>query len=245
MSFNKKADFFFRKLYMMKIYSLQCPDFMDEKQFFSLIPLISPEKQRKIVRYRKPENAYQILWAELLIRALIRERTGLSNNQIVFGRNRFHKPFLCSDTSIHFNLSHSGNRILCALDTEPVGVDIERIQEIKPGLVELTLSSCERKKYNLMSPEIRLSYFFSIWTLKESYVKAMGTGLDNLASALSLHFFSSSQTAVVSQDGSPYQGYCRNYTVSTGYKAAACCFHNHFPGHIIKKDVKSVVQAFQ
>jgi phosphopantetheinyl transferase len=122
---------------MITIYALQCPDFMEQIDYFSLLTRVSVEKQKQIQGFRKSEDASRALWAALLLRALIRERTGLPNHRIRFDKNRYNKPFLTADISLHFNLSHSGGWIFCALDTEPVGVDIEHIQEITPGTVEL------------------------------------------------------------------------------------------------------------
>ncbi|MFC1569193.1 4'-phosphopantetheinyl transferase family protein [bacterium] len=228
---------------MMIIYTLKCPETMDEDRFQSLLQLTSPEKQEKILRYRKPENAYQVLWADLLIRALMMECTGLANHKIVFGKNRFNKPFLQTDPSIHFNLSHSGEWILCAVDTQPVGVDIEKIEPIQSGLIPLALSSHETETYNALSSQERSGYFYSIWTAKESYLKTIGTGLDCLPNTLSVQF-DQSNLRISSTKDNLNKGYGRKVTISTGYKAVVCSLQNQFPCHTIQKKFSSVIQAF-
>jgi 4'-phosphopantetheinyl transferase len=228
----------------MNLYALQCPPNLEKGEFISLLTHISPEKQEKVRRYRKPESANQVLWGELLLRALIREETGLSNQHIVFGTNKNRKPILISDPSLHFNLSHSGKWIFCALDTEPVGVDIEKIKHIPPGLVNVSLSPYENKVFKEMSPQDRLSYFFILWTCKESFLKALGMGLDCLPGELSVQKDQTGRTGVVSLNYKEYRGFCRSYAVDSGYRAAVCSFRNRFPRVVIRRDRHSVLQAF-
>jgi 4'-phosphopantetheinyl transferase len=228
----------------MNLYALQCPPYLEKKDFFSLLTHLSPEKQEKFRRYRKPESAYQVLWGELLLRALIKEKTGLSNQQIIFGKNRKGKPILISDPSLHFNLSHSGKWIFCALDTEPVGVDIEKIQDITPGLVNVSLSSQERRVFKEMLPQDRLSYFFTLWTCKESFLKAVGIGLDCLPEEFSVQEDQTVPAGTFLLHYKEYRGFCRSYAVDPGYRAAVCSFRNRFSRVVIRRDRHSVLQAF-
>ena len=228
----------------MNLYALQCPPNLEKGEFISLLTHIGPEKQEKVRRYRKPESAHQVLWGELLLRALIREKIGLTNQHIVFGTNKKGKPILISDPSLHFNLSHSGKWILCALDTEPVGVDIEKIKDITPGLVNVSLSSQERRVFKEMSPQDRLSYFFTLWTWKESFLKALGIGLDCLPEELSVPNDQTGRAGAVSLNYKEYRGFCRSYAVDPEYRAAVCSFQNRFPSVVIRRNRHSVLQAF-
>ena len=44
------------------------------------------------------------------------------------------KPFFPSREDLCFNLSHSGDLALCALDRAPVGADIQMVRTWRPGL---------------------------------------------------------------------------------------------------------------
>ncbi len=228
---------------IMKIYLLKCPMHMEEDRFHSLIKLIHPEKKERVLRYRKSGDACQVVWADLLIRALLIEKTGLSNTQIVFGKDAFQKPFFQTDPSIHFNISHSGNYILCAMDNEPVGVDIEKIEPIKSGIIKLTFSSHEQEIFKKMTSKEGLSYFFDIWTLKESYLKNIGRGIDYLPNRLSVQFDQSNVYIITSEDFQ--KGYGRHYNMNMEYKAAVCSLKNQFPSRLIEKNINSVMHAFQ
>ena len=230
---------------MMNVYALKCPPLADLRAGESLLNRVSAERRRKIHRYRNAEDANSSLWSELLLRAVIRETTGLPTHEIVFGKNRYEKPFLTGDTSLQFNLSHSGAWIFCALDTKPVGADIEKIQPVSPGLVDLTLSAPERQLYDTLPSRNRLSCFFTLWTCKESFLKAIGTGLHSLPSELSVVIDQEQVTGTVSGHTHKKGGYCRIYPFIPGYRAAVCSFQNSFPATVIQKVPHSVIQSIQ
>lgn len=77
----------------------------------------------------------------------------------------------------HFNLSHSGDYVMCSVDDSgdeavEVGCDLEQIKE--PRLKLAKRYFCE-SEYELV--EKNEDYFYRFWVFKESYVKATGEGL--------------------------------------------------------------------
>ena len=68
--------------------------------------------------------------------------------------------------NIHFNISHSGNIVLCAVGNIEVGVDIEEIKGKQDGIVNRYFSKLEKEYCNLYNYG-----FYKIWTRKESYLK--------------------------------------------------------------------------
>jgi len=84
------------------------------------------------------------------------------------------------DKSPQFNLSHSHGLALYAITAGgEVGVDIERVRlDLRhSALVGRYFSPQETAEYQLLPARLRVRAFFHGWTLKESYVKALGTGL--------------------------------------------------------------------
>lgn len=80
------------------------------------------------------------------------------------------KPFFPAFPQYRFNLSHSGDRVLCALSDEgEVGVDIEQVRPRREGLPRYALSDREFSAFDGSWED-----FFRLWTLKEAYVKYQG-----------------------------------------------------------------------
>jgi len=88
------------------------------------------------------------------------------------------KPFFPEHPDCHFNLSHSGDWVLCALSDEgAVGVDIETVRPRKENLPRYIMSDAEFHAFDGSWED-----FFRIWTLKEAYVKYEGGSIHAPAS---------------------------------------------------------------
>ena len=87
-----------------------------------------------------------------------------------FSLNEYGKPI---STNKEFNISHSKGLVVFVLDKAPVGIDCELIRDVKPNLVDY-ISSIEEKEYIKDNKT-----FFEVWTIKESIVKCLGTGLNS------------------------------------------------------------------
>ena len=87
----------------------------------------------------------------------------------------FQRPYFPG--SIDFNISHSGNYVIFAISkTNRIGIDIEEIKEI-PLLDFDSLFSKEelQRIYKVKNDYIP---FYTLWTQKEAYLKAIGMGLN-------------------------------------------------------------------
>ncbi len=85
------------------------------------------------------------------------------------------KPTLAGRKDIHFSISHCQKAVGCLLKTTPCGLDIERIREAKPDLVEYTMNEEEQRRIHESSrPNV---VFTLLWTQKEAVAKALGSGI--------------------------------------------------------------------
>lgn len=73
--------------------------------------------------------------------------------------------------NIEFSLSHSNEYVIQATSDSPIGIDIERIKDINPSLIDYSFSPSDVKEIKTKEQ------FFSRWVLKESLGKCIGTGL--------------------------------------------------------------------
>lgn len=139
---------------------------------------LSQERLERNLKYRKEEDRTRSILAESILRFSLMEDYGISPDGIIFGRDANEKPFLKSHRKIHFNLSHSGKWVGCIVGNGSVGIDIEQCrQDIDPLRSSQFFSGREQNTIQILNKEDRLKHFFQLWTLKESYTKALGSGI--------------------------------------------------------------------
>ena len=135
-------------LYAMSVATL--PD-VEEIGFSDLVYTLDCVRQQKITNLKQPEKKKQSLGAGLLLKRVLEDR-GLRAEDVQIGAHG--KPEI---EGLCFNLSHSGDMVICAVSDLPVGCDIEKIRQM---------------------PECFGEDFFRVWTIKESYGKMTGEGLN-------------------------------------------------------------------
>lgn len=145
-------------------------------EFAAFQALASPGRRERAGRFLRREDASRALVAEALLRLAARA-AGSDLDGATLHLNRYGKPFV-ADAGFEFNLAHSGEWVICATDAEEIGVDVERHHEIGSGIAEHFFSRAENAFLaGLAQQAARLRAFFDIWSLKESYIKAIGKGL--------------------------------------------------------------------
>lgn len=188
---------------------------------------LSAEKQDRIRNIKDSLSARQVLAADLLIRALACRYLGVTNNSLRFKTNSHGKPRLDhpADT-FHFNLSHSGNWVVCAIDESEVGVDVQQIEPVDPKLAEYCLSPAEYQVYGSCPPEQQKDFFYNIWTRNESCLKLIGQGWSLSPHSLS---FSGTETGYVAGNliCCP-RAYFRHHSLGEGFTLATCSLNERF-----------------
>jgi 4'-phosphopantetheinyl transferase len=198
-----------------------------------LLPFLSRGKREKIIRFLHRDDALRSLLGEWMIRTLVRERLGLRGNEIVIETDAFGKPYLSNRGDFHFNIAHSGNWVVCAIAEHPVGIDVEKMRPIEEDVVISVLTKEEHDEYLSKSGCERLGYFYEMWTLKESIVKAAGMGLSLPLDEVRVRNGPLSITAEVRHA----RYYLRKYSIDEDYRMAACGTYDSFAGDIVKLPV--------
>lgn len=89
------------------------------------------------------------------------------------------KPFLSTYPDIHYNISNCNDIVVCAINTQPVGVDIEKVRVFNDRIIRKVLTPEEQLFLNevCVNDCLLQEWFFRFWTLKESFIKHCGKGL--------------------------------------------------------------------
>nr|WP_269669513.1 4'-phosphopantetheinyl transferase superfamily protein [Paenibacillus sp. GSMTC-2017] len=153
-------------------------------------------------------------------------RLGVPNENIAFSYNEYGKPTLIGCEGLHFNVSHSGDWVVAFVSTAAVGIDVEEVRPIDMNIASSYFAKEEYRELLAKSEGERTAFFYELWTLKESYIKAKGEGL-----SIPLHSFSvaiqSDRTITLKPEGENV--YFKQYQLAPHYKMAACSFKNKFP----------------
>lgn len=141
-----------------------------------LAPRASEARRSRAAKYRVPMDALRCLAAEGLLRHALWAAHGLDLDALALRTGPQGKPYLADRDDLHFSLSHAGGWVLCALHDRPVGIDAE---VARPGALpaEMFMTADEHRVYARLPPGQAQAYGLRLWTLKESLLKAMGTGL--------------------------------------------------------------------
>ena len=218
---------------MIKILFLAIPDSIDMEVFSALLSRLSPEKQSRISRCIREHDRQRALWADVLVRTTVCSTLGIKNAALVFAKNEFGKPCLENRPRLHFNVSHSGDVVLCAFDNKPVGVDVEKIKDRGPEIAQRFFSTMEYDWLMRRNETERTECFFDLWTLKESYIKALGKGITKGLRSFTIYPEGRDIYVDDEENENARKDFLfRRYHVKTGFKAAVCAHNSDFPANV-------------
>ncbi|WP_188399104.1 4'-phosphopantetheinyl transferase superfamily protein [Sporomusa sp. GT1] len=186
------------------------------------LPLLCRERENRIGDLRQPADRLRSVCGELLVRKTIADLLHIENQEIDFSTNQYGKPYLSFAPDFHFNISHSGCWVVGAFANVPVGIDVEHVQRtLDLAVAAMVLSPEEFVHYQQLEHEAAVDYFFRIWTLKESFVKAVGKGLSIEPSSLTIRKAGDALLECLA-DGRRSSGRFREYELEPNYRTAVC-----------------------
>ncbi len=138
---------------------------------------LSTERRERAQRHINSRERQLYLGAEALMnRSLERMGKGIPI-PAAYVRNSCGKPYLKDVEGIYMNWSHSGEYVLCAVADREIGIDLQFNQkEPRESLIRKVLRVPELEFYQSLDAGRRKLCFYEFWTLKESFLKALGTG---------------------------------------------------------------------
>ncbi|MDR6450027.1 4'-phosphopantetheinyl transferase [Paraburkholderia terricola] len=234
------------RLGLVHLYIVEFSDCLDASLLREYEKLLSPDE---IVR-QQSLTIDQVRVRNVISRAFV--RTVLSHHAPIhprewrFTTNGHGKPAICNEhgaaARIAFNLSHTREAAVMAVSIDRlVGIDIES------SCVNLELcesarifSALELSALGTLRPDKRREHFLEYWTLKESYLKARGTGLSTplykIAFDLAVPGAISAQMAPVLNDR-PDQWNFRLFETQNGTVLALCAARNGVPMETVHRQI--------
>jgi 4'-phosphopantetheinyl transferase len=145
----------------------------------AMLAVLAPEERRRAERLRTATLRERYVAARAFLRGVLAAHGAASRPEdVVFDSGPAGKPRVAG--GFEFNLTHSGERALCAVARDAaVGLDMERIDPDADvqDIAAVCFTRREIEAIERLSGPERAHAFFTTWTRKEAYVKALGTGL--------------------------------------------------------------------
>ncbi len=142
---------------------------------------LSADERSRAARFRADADRARFVASHAALRTILGLYAGRRPEDLIFRDGPHGKPSLGepSGTGIEFNLSHSGGLAVVAVAPRRVGIDVEAARAVPEweAIVARFFSPREQASFLLLPEALRPNAFFRVWTCKEAYIKAIGTGL--------------------------------------------------------------------
>ena len=175
----------------VQIYYQTIQDIVLDEQ---LLSKLQPQRRKQLLSFRFEADKKRCAAAGLLLWNYIYK--GHPENFTV-SYNENGKPTV--QDAPFFNLSHSGNFVMLAISDTPVGCDIEQLH--KAILTKHVFHPNELAKLSSFPEgDARNFEFLRLWTAKEAFLKAIGTGIDANANTYDLSNLNKINSDKISQN---------------------------------------------
>jgi 4'-phosphopantetheinyl transferase len=190
-----------------------------------LLLMLAPSQRPVSERYSHRTVFQRKVLGRVLLQWAAAHRYHLPANQLTVSKLPIGKPFFDKHPEIHFNVSHSGRWIVVALSEAPVGVDVEKVRNVNLAVARRFFASEEYHQLTSKPTELQRSFFFELWTLKESYLKALGTGLTRPLNTFEVRH--EQQQFRLYANGRQLQESLNQLSLEDDYKLAVCSYEDN------------------
>ncbi|WP_254563171.1 4'-phosphopantetheinyl transferase family protein [Dyadobacter diqingensis] len=160
---------------MILLYSCFDKPFEKDK-FDSYLKQVPEWCRQKSLLFKRWQDRHTYLFGKLLLQRgldlLKITDTSLLDYKIdIHGKPSFNK-------NLNFNISHSNNYVACVIDPKSiVGIDIEYIKT-DINIFDFQQAFSKNEFQNILSAASPIEKLYTLWTIKESIIKADGRGIN-------------------------------------------------------------------
>eukprot|EP00922_Rhytidocystis_sp_ex-Travisia-forbesii_P048551 GHVS01072304.1.p1 GENE.GHVS01072304.1~~GHVS01072304.1.p1 ORF type:complete len:325 (-),score=48.70 GHVS01072304.1:1720-2631(-) len=176
------------------VYYCECTD-VDEDDAMRRCAdeILSEEEKQKASKFVRIEDKRMALMSRLMQRQLLSRHSHIPPEQIQIERNKsgtkpiWTYPSNCSSPFIHYNVAHDSSFVCLAASLYLVGIDCMKVAKRGPpsrpiatffNSMDNQFSQQEWRYIRGQTNEQEmLRRFMRLWTMKEAFIKALGTGL--------------------------------------------------------------------
>ncbi|MBN1646471.1 MAG: 4'-phosphopantetheinyl transferase superfamily protein [Spirochaetales bacterium] len=196
-----------------------------EHQYKKILQKYPLKETEKLTGFRYDVDKKRLVAGKLLLlKALSDVNIYCKAND--FSYSAYNRIFL-PGSGYDFNISHSGALAACGIISDAViGIDIEKKSDIDfTGIAGSVFSDAELKFVFENSKEVK-NRFFQIWTLKESYCKALGIGISISLNKISFNLLNNKPELDHGIDNNKWEFI--SLTLENDYQLAVCYSKSEF-----------------
>lgn len=172
----QQSDQCYVKVWMTQLSSI------NEAQRTAYRQLLAPDEVSRLECMIADTTRDQFIVSRVLLRTVLSHHTGNPFHRWRFIAEPAGKPRVVAPKhaqGLQFNISHTNGLVVCAVSNGPeIGVDVEHTGlslNLMP-LARRVLAASEFRAFMQADAAGQKSLFYTLWTLKEAYVKAHGGG---------------------------------------------------------------------
>lgn len=166
---------------------------------------LSPNETERYRRFHNKQDRLNYLVAHTLLRRALSKYVAVSPSQWQFSSSKLGKPKLAvefSELDLFFNLTHTPGFCACIISMGRLcGIDAENIHRTNK-LEAVARRMFAKEELELINKTNITAQFYSFWTLREAYVKALGVGVSGSSKAYYFNIDKSDESATLCGDGS-------------------------------------------
>jgi 4'-phosphopantetheinyl transferase len=171
----------------------QFTEALSSAEIAALEPILSAAERERAARFVFARDRRDYVAAHALLRRSLSRYGRVSPEAWQFMAAADGKPMIAAGQqtgSLTFSLSHTRGLVACAVAVSAeIGLDVEAVNDSQDrGLVAQHFARSERRLLATVPPAQRAARFTELWTLKESYLKAVGLGLRHPLDAFAFSF---------------------------------------------------------
>lgn len=216
---------------------------IDDKSYQLLFNDSSKDRREKASRFMHSKDQIRCIISEHLIKYAYFSVYNKAFTQAIH-YSEYGKPYLPNHDTFHFNISHSGKWVILGYAKSNLGTDIEKIPDKYQNEYKEIVDSfytCDEQKYILKTEaHLRQNLFTQIWTMKESYLKYIGTGLYKDLNSFSVDPFKN----CVYTNGEKISGLSLfSFSLESEYYISVCTTEKHYSiKEIPPKQLQTAIQ---
>ena len=127
-----------------------------------IYPILPESRQEKVDNFIFDKDKKLSSGVYLLLKKMLDEE---NVNDPIIETEKDGKPYISNYDNIHFNISHAGRMVACAISDEEIGIDIEKIDPLIDMKIAQTFFYNSEYE-NIKKSDNRVDQFFKYWDLK-------------------------------------------------------------------------------